>query len=547
MLTRTKTGIPLPRLPASVFLTHSEPKTAKQALKDPHWLSAMQTEYQALTKNHTWSLVPLPPHRKAIGCKWVFRIKENADGSINKYKARLVAKGFHQKHGFDFHETFSPVIKPVTIRLILTLAVTNKWPIKQLDINNAFLNGLLDEEVYMEQPAGFVSSDSSLVCKLHKALYGLKQAPRQWFERLKGTLLQLGFQNSKCDPSLFTFTKKSVVAYFLVYVDDIILTGNSPQFLKSVTQQLNSSFSLKDLGDLDYFLGIEVKVQPSGSLLLSQGKYVRDLLLKTDMHEANSISTPMSSSSKLSKTGSSPFSDPTFFRSVVGALQYATITRPELSYSVNKVCQFMANPLDAHWQAVKRILRYLKGTLHLGLQLSPAATGQVLSLYGFCDADWAADPDDRRSVSGSALYFGPNLISWWSRKQTVVARSSAEAEYRSLALTAAEILWVQTLLHELHVPLAASTIYCDNQSTVAMAHNPVLHARTKHMEIDLFFVREKVLAKQLSVVHIPGQDQIADILTKPLSVDKFLAFRSKLKVASKEPHPDLEGGCQRSQ
>jgi histone deacetylase 1/2 len=245
----------------------------------------------------------------------------------------------------------------------------------------------------------------------------------------------------------------------------------------------------------------------------------------------------MQSTCKLSKNGSSALSDPFMYRSVVGALQYATLTRPEISYSVNKVCQFMSHPLDSHWVAVKRILRYLKGTLHHGLLLSPATPSQVPSLHAFCDADWASDPDDRRSTSGAAIYFGPNLISWWSRKQPVVARSSTEAEYRSLAHATAELLWVQTLLQELHVHSSAPLVLCDNLSAVSLAHNPVMHSRTKHMEIDLFFVGEKVISKQLNVLHVPGTDQWADILTKSLSSAKFLELKPKLKVAGATDKP----------
>nr|KYP48064.1 Retrovirus-related Pol polyprotein from transposon TNT 1-94 [Cajanus cajan] len=219
----------------------------------------MKQEYSALLKNNTWTLVQLPPNRNAIGCKWVFRIKENFDGSVNKYKAILVAKGFLQQPGFDFNETFSPVIKPVTIRLILTLAISNHWDIHQLDVNNAFLNGSLNETVYMQQPPGFEVHDSTLVCKLNKALYGLKQVPRQWFERLQYTLLQFGFKASKCDPSLFTYHRQSNIVYLIVYVDDIIIIGNSFQFTQQLINQLNSIFSLKQLGKLDYFLGIEVR------------------------------------------------------------------------------------------------------------------------------------------------------------------------------------------------------------------------------------------------------------------------------------------------
>jgi histone deacetylase 1/2 len=324
------------------------------------------------------------------------------------------------------------------------------------------------------------------------------------------------------------------VVYLLVYVDDIIITGSSLSLVQALVQKLDSVFSLKQLGDLEYFLGIEVKQLSDKSLLLTQSKYIRDLLTKTNMIDCKPINTPMMSSCKLTKLGSDNVQDATLYRSVVGSLQYATITRPEISYAVNKVCQFMSAPKETHWVAVKRILRYLKGTIDLGLQIFPTAIDHPLPLKVFCDADWASDPDDRRSTSGTTIFFGPNLISWWSRKQQVVARSSTEAEYRSLAQATADALWIQTLLTELTVPFTPPAIFCDNQSAVLLAHNPFLHSRTKHMEIDLFFVREKVLAKQLSVTHIPGVDQIADILTKLISTDKFLYIRDKLNV--KNPH-----------
>jgi histone deacetylase 1/2 len=248
------------------------------------------------------------------------------------------------------------------------------------------------------------------------------------------------------------------------------------------------------------------------------------------MANANSIASPMASSTKLTKFGSNHVPDPTFFRSIVGGLQYVTVTRPEISYSVNKVCQFLASPLEDHWKTVKRILRYLQGTLHHGLLLQPAPLNTPIALTGFCDADWASDPDGRRSTSGACIYLGPNLVSWWAKKQTLVSRSSAEAEYRSLALVSAEILWMQSLLKELRIPIKVPQIFCDNLNAVSLAHNPVLHSRTKHMELDIFFVREKVINKSLIVTHIPAQDQWADVLTKPLSTPRFLHHRDKLRV-----------------
>ena len=233
----------------------------------------------------------------------------------------------------------------------------------------------------MSQPPGFENSNKQLVCKLHKAIYGLKQAPRAWFDKLKTTLLQYNFRSSKCDPSLFIYTESSTVIYMLVYVDDIIVTGNNPTFIKSLVTKLNSEFSLKDLGNLDYFLGIEVRHQPNGALILAQSKYIRDLLTKTRMDEANSISSPMVGGCKLTKSGYESFSDPILYRSVVGALQYATITRPEISFPVNKVCQFMSDPTEQHWAAVKSILIYLAGTVNFGLSFLPSSTGPPFSLH----------------------------------------------------------------------------------------------------------------------------------------------------------------------
>lgn len=246
------------------------------------------------------------------------------------------------------------------------------------------------------------------------------------------------------------------------------------------------------------------------------------------MDNAKSLPTPMVSSLKLSATEGDSFEDATFYRSVVGALQYLTFTRPDIAYSVNKVCQFMHHPLHLHWKAVKRILRYLKGTLHYGIRLT--ATSKF-SLTGYSDADWGNDINDRRPTSGFCWFLGSSPISWSSKKQPVVSRSSTEAEFRSLANATAEIIWLQSLMTELRIgPTATPVLWCDNLSTIALSANPVLHSRTKHFELDLFFLREKVLSHQISVRHVPSSDQIADVLTKPLSIISFPRFRAKLSV-----------------
>lgn len=256
------------------------------------------------------------------------------------------------------------------------------------------------------------------------------------------------------------------------------------------------------------------------------------------MLDANPIGTPMVSGSKLSRFGNGSISDPFLYRSLVGGLQYATVTRPEISFSVNKVCQFLAHPLETHWKAVNHILRYLKGTINYGLELKSAPhPGSPFPLVAYSDADWGSDPDDRRSTSGYCLFFCHNLISWCSKKQSLVARSTVEAEYRSMAHATTELLWVQSLLIELGVAFTKPTLFCDNMSAVALSHNPILHACTKHMEMDIHFVREKVVSQALSVVHVPATSQVADALTKPLTSSQFALQRSKLNVCPYAPPP----------
>lgn len=316
--------------------------------------------------------------------------------------------------------------------------------------------------------------------------------------------------------------------------------------IHDLIQKLQTQFALKHLGKPSYFLGIEVKYLSNGSLMLSQSKYIADLLERASMTGCSSISTPMMSNVKLTRHGTDSLADPTQYRSIVGALQYITLTRPDIAFSVNKVCQFLSAPLESHWRAVKRILRYLNGTSHFGLHLQPSSPDLPFSVRVYSDSDWASDVDDRRSTSGACLFFGPNLVSWNSKKQTLVARSSAEAEYRGLANATAELMWVQSLLAELKIPIQTPTLLCDNLSAVMISHNPVLHARTKHVEIDLHFVREKVTSKRLDLRHIPASSQLADTLTKPLPAASFMDLRVKLKVgpqhsSSSGPTSTLKG------
>lgn len=537
MTTRAKNKITKPKakftLTATVKKNHKEPTTITQALKDQNWSRACSAEYDALTINHTWDLVPHTPHQNIVGCKWVFTTKFHSNGTLERSKARLVAKGFHQQYGHDYAETFSHVIKSTTIRLVLDVAIKKSWPIKQLDVNNAFLQGELTEEVYMSQPPGFVDKDkASFVCRLRKPIYGLKQAPRAWYMALKQHLFHTGFTNSLADASLFIHSSSTSITYVLVYVDDILVTGNNEKMVRNVLASFADRFSIKDPTDLHYFLGIEVTRSSSGMHLM-QRKYIADLLAKNNMTDAKPVTTPLPTSPKLTLTTGEPLPDASQYRSVVGSLQYLAFTRPDISYAVNRLSQFMHKPTHDHWQAAKRVLRYLSGTQTHGIYLHASSP---LTLHAFSDADWAGDTDDYVSTNGYVIYIGSNPISWSSKKQRGVSRSSTEAEYRAVANTASEVRWLCSLLSELRIDLrAAPVIYCDNIGATYLCANPVFHSRMKHIALDYHFVRNQIQSGMLRVSHVSTTEQLADTMTKPLPRSSFQRASSKIGVKQLPP------------
>ncbi|GKA55636.1 ribonuclease H-like domain-containing protein, partial [Tanacetum coccineum] len=533
MVTRAKAGIskPLARMNCHATTTSPIPRSHLHALRDPNWHKAMVDEYNALISNGTWALVPRPANVNIVRSMWLFKHKFNADGSLSRYKARLVANGRSQQQGIDFDETFSPVVKPATIRTVLSLAVTRDWPIHQLDVKNAFLHGQLSETVYMHQPPGFVdSAHPDYVCHLQRSLYGLKQAPRAWFQRFASFITRVGFQHSKTDTSLFVYHMGSDVAYLLLYVDDIILTASSTALLQRIITLLHSEFAMTDLGSLNYFLGVSAQRSKSG-LFLSQSKFAEEILERAHMQHCNPCKTPVDTESKLGSDGD-PVSDPTLYRSLAGALQYLTFTRPDISYVVQQICLYMHDPRDPYFTALKRILRYVRGTIDHGLQLYVSSTSQ---LTAYTDADWAGCPVTRRSTSGYCVFLSDNLLSWSVKRHVTLSHFSAEAEYRGVANVVAETVWIRNLLLELHTPLSTATlVYYDNVSSVYLSTNPVQHQRTKHIEIDIHFVREYVASSQVHVLHVPSRFQYADIFTKGLPTALFLEFRSSLNMSKLE-------------
>ena len=457
-----------------IFSSQNERKSYTQAIKDPKWREAMEKEIVALEDNQTWSLQTLPPGKKPIGSKWVFKIKYKANGEIERYKARLVAKGYTQIEGLDYNETFAPVVKLTTVRCLLAVAAAKHWDLHQLDVTNAFLHGDLHEEVYMSPPPGLLKPEDTRVCRLRKSLYGLKQASRQWFEKFSTALVQFGFVQSKADHSLFTLRDGMTFTVVLVYVDDLIIAGNSPSKCQVLKTYLNDRFHIKDLGSLKYFLGLDVTRSPDG-IMLCQRKYALDILEETGMLGSRPAHFPMEQQHHLSSEEGSLLPEPGQYRRLVGRLIYLTITRPEITYAVHILSQLLQKPRQPHLDAVTKVLRYLKNAPGQGLFFP---TKNDFQLRGYCDSDWASCPTTRCSTSGYFTQLGQAPISWKTKKQVTVSRSSAEAEYRSMAFTTCELLWLRSLLQHLTVSHPQPVfLHCDNQAALYISANSIFHER----------------------------------------------------------------------
>ncbi|KAL2251769.1 UNVERIFIED_CONTAM: Retrovirus-related Pol polyprotein from transposon TNT 1-94 [Sesamum indicum] len=520
-----------------------EPRSYKEAASFPHWVDAMDKELQALDLNHTWDVVPLPPGKRPIGCRWVYKVKLKDDGSIERYKARLVAKGYTQVEGVDYIERFSPVAKAVTVRLFIAIATLFQWLLHQVDINNAFLYGHLDEEIYMSVPEGY-SIQPGHVCLLRRSLYGLKQASRQWNLEFARSLTAFGFKQSEHDHCLFLKPLDSGFIGLLVYIDDVLIMAPSIYFISQVKLHLDTLFTIKDLGSARYFLGLQIARSEAGTSL-TQSKYISDIVADCGLLEAKTAATPLPPGIKLHVDDDSLLEDPEPFRRLVGRLLYLSFTRPDISHGVQQLSQFIQRPRRSHWLAATHLVRYLKGTSTHDL-FFPASN--CLQLRAFCDADWAACPDTRRSLSGFCVFLGPALILWKTKKQCTVFRSSAEAECRSMAATTCELKWISFLLRDFGITLDVPIpFYCNSQAVLHIMANQVFHERTKHLDIDCHIVRNCYKEGFLDPVFVRSKDQLADLVTKSLSFAQFSCLVRKLDLFLGFPSPTCGRGVENTE
>ncbi|WVZ76044.1 hypothetical protein U9M48_024046 [Paspalum notatum var. saurae] len=424
----------------SAYVASFEPQDVSYALSDPNWVNAMHEELENFERNHVWDLVEPPQNSRPIGTKWVFKNKQGEDGMV----------GFCQEEGIDYEETFAPVARLEAIRILLAFVASKGFKLQQMDVKSAFLNGFIEEEVYVRQPPGFESARvPDLVYKLRKALYGLKQAPRAWYARLKSFLLKSGFVIGSVDKTLFLLSRGG---------DTLI-----------------------------FFLRLQIKHGPEGTFV-HQAKYTRDILKKFNMGDSKPMTTPMSTNTALDADEDGEAVDQKEFRGMIGSLLYLTATRPDIQFAVCLCARYQAFPRTSHRQAVKRIFRYLKFTPELGLWYS---LGSSLSLRGFSDADHAGYRIYRKSTSGTCQLLGTSLISWSSRKQASVALSTTEAEYIAAASCCSQFLWMKATL-----------------VISALTKNPVLHSRTKHIDVRFHFLRDHYEKRDIDLIHVVSANQL---------------------------------------
>ncbi|KAJ9535417.1 LOW QUALITY PROTEIN: hypothetical protein OSB04_un001468 [Centaurea solstitialis] len=512
MITRKQSkSLPNPHLSMIfVFLSQTEPKKAYDAMKDPSWIEAMQEELQQFVLQHVWDLVDLPRGHRVIGTKWIFRNKTDERGIVIKNKARLVAQGYTQEEGIDYDDVFAPVARIEAIRLFLAFASYKGFKVYQMDVKSAFLYGTIDEEVYVSQPPGFEDPKyPDKVYKLRKALYGLHQAPRAWYDTMSSYLLENKFERGVIDKTLFIKRTKTDMLLVQIYVDDIIFGSTKDDMCKEFEELMHKKFKMSSMGELTFFLGLQVKQKPEG-IFINQSKYVASMLQKFGMHDAKPASTPMETHKHLTADVEGEEVDVHHYRSMIGSLMYLTASRPDIMFAVCVCARFQVRPKESHLHAVKRIFKYLKGQPRLGLWYP---NDPSFDLVAYTDSDYGGANLDRKSTSGGCQFLGGRLVSWQCKKQTTVSQSTTEAEY---------------------IAASQTPIYIDNNNAISIVNNPVKHSKTKHIEIKYHFIRDCNEKKIIQVLKVHTDDQYADLFTKAFDVGRFTFLVTSVGMMNSE-------------
>ncbi|KAL1225866.1 Retrovirus-related Pol polyprotein from transposon TNT 1-94 [Cardamine amara subsp. amara] len=485
------------------------------------WKEAINSEIDSIMQNHTWIITDLPQGFRALGCKWIFKTKLKTDGLIDKYKARLVVQGFRQKEGLDFFDTYSPVTRITSIRMLIGISALRGLEIHQMDVKTAFLNGDLEEEIYMKQPEGFVvPGQEHKVCRLVKSLYGLKQAPKQWHEKFDNVMMSNGFNINECDKCIYIKVTPSGYILLCLYVDDMLIIGSNNDIIQQTKNMLSSQFDMKDMGLADVILGIKI-TRTSDRITLSQTHYAEKILDKFKKYTTGTAKTPVDSQLHLTKNSGEPVSQVEYAR-VIGSLMYLTnCTRPDLAHAVNVLSRYTSNPGHKHWKAITRVLNYLQYTKSYGLHYGK----EPAVLEGYSDANWISDSKNSKSTSGYVFTLGGAAVSWKSSKQTLLARSTMESEFIALDKAAEEAEWLRNFLEDIPMwekPVPALRVHCDSQSAIARALSNLYNGKSRHIRRRHKTIRHLISTGVITIDYIKSADNLADPFTKGLARDQVL-------------------------